>query len=211
VSIKDFRKAYRTITEEHFPKQLEISFGEGKQRQTLRFEKATWALDGEEKGLRYGENPDQEAALYRLVGGSLALGEVESIQPGRYLVSDAELLQSGKHPGKINLTDVDSALNILRYFSSEACTVIVKHNNPCGAAIAPTLAESYHRAYMADRIAAFGGAIAVNRELDRETAELIGEQYCEVVAAPGFAGSCASGAWSAWRSSWAPGPWSSAP
>jgi phosphoribosylaminoimidazolecarboxamide formyltransferase/IMP cyclohydrolase len=52
---------------------------------------------------------------------------------------------------------------------------------------ADTLAESYGRAYMADRIAAFGGAIAVNRELDRQTAELIGEQYCEVVAAPGFA------------------------
>ncbi|MBN1837313.1 MAG: IMP cyclohydrolase [Spirochaetales bacterium] len=166
---------------------MEISFGEGNQRQTLRFEKATWTLEGEEKGLRYGENPDQEAALYRLVGGSLSLGEVHSIQPGRYLASDAELLQSGKHPGKINLTDVDSALNILRYFSADPCTVIVKHNNPCGVARATTLAESYTRAYMADRIAAFGGAIAVNRELDRETAELIGEQYCEVVAAPGFA------------------------
>jgi len=187
VSIKDFKAAYRTITEEHFPRELEISFGEGAGRQTLRFEKATWTLDGEEKGLRYGENPDQEAALYRLVGGNLSLGEVRSIEPGRYLASDAELLQSGKHPGKINLTDVDSALNILRYFSKDPCTVIVKHNNPCGVARATSLAESYTRAYMADRIAAFGGAIAVNRELDRETAELIGEQYCEVVAAPGFA------------------------
>ena len=187
MSIKDFKSAYRTITQEHFPKQLEISFGEGHDRQTLRFEKVTWSLGGEERGLRYGENPDQEAALYRLVGGSLALGEVQSIQAGRYLASDAELLQSGKHPGKINLTDVDSALNILRYFAKNPCTVIVKHNNPCGVARAATLAESYTRAYLADRIAAFGGAIAVNRELDRETAELIGEQYCEVVAAPGFA------------------------
>jgi phosphoribosylaminoimidazolecarboxamide formyltransferase/IMP cyclohydrolase len=187
VSVKDFKSAYRTITEEHFPRQLEISFGEGEERQTLRFEKVTWSIGGEEKGLRYGENPDQEAALYRLTGGSLSLGEVRSIQPGRYLASDAELLQSGKHPGKINLTDVDSALNILRYLSADPCTVIVKHNNPCGVARASSLADSYRRAYMADRIAAFGGAIAVNRELDRETAELIGEQYCEVVAAPGFA------------------------
>jgi phosphoribosylaminoimidazolecarboxamide formyltransferase/IMP cyclohydrolase len=65
--------------------------------------------------------------------------------------------------------------------------VIVKHNNPCGVARAAGLAESYRKAYLADRIAAFGGAIAVNRELDRETAERIAEQYCEVVAAPGFA------------------------
>ena len=187
MSPRDFKSAYRTITEEHFPRQLEISFGEGKERRSLRFEKVTWNIGGEEKGLRYGENPDQEAALYRLVTGSLSLGEVQSIAPGRYLASDAELLQSGKHPGKINLTDVDSALNILRYFSEEPCTVIVKHNNPCGVARAATLADSYTRAYLADRIAAFGGAIAVNRELDRETAELIGEQYCEVVAAPGFA------------------------
>jgi phosphoribosylaminoimidazolecarboxamide formyltransferase/IMP cyclohydrolase len=187
VSIKDFKSTYRTITEEHFPEQLEVSFGEGQERQTLRFEKVTWSLGGEEKGLRYGENPDQEAALYRLVGGNLSLGEVRSIQAGCFLASEAELLQSGKHPGKINLTDVDSALNILRYFAKKPCTVIVKHNNPCGVARADNLAESYTRAYMADRIAAFGGAIAVNRELDRETAELIGEQYCEVVAAPGFA------------------------
>jgi phosphoribosylaminoimidazolecarboxamide formyltransferase/IMP cyclohydrolase len=137
--------------------------------------------------LRYGENPDQEAALYKLVSGNLLLGEVEIIQPGRYLASEPELLQSGKHPGKINITDVDSALNILRYFQDLPCTVIVKHNNPCGVAVGDTLAESYQRAYMADRLAAFGGAIAINRQLDVETAELIAEQYCEVVAAPAFA------------------------
>ena len=183
----DFKSAYRTVRQEFFPETLEIRFGEGEHCQRLRFRKVTWTIGGERKGLRYGDNPDQEAALYRLEAGNLVLGEVHSIAPGRYLVSDAELLQSGKHPGKTNLTDIDSALNILRYLHDAPCTVIVKHNNPCGAARGRTLAESYRRAYLADRVAAFGGAIAVNRELDKETAEQIAEQYCEVLAAPGFA------------------------
>jgi len=183
----DFKAAYRTVREEHFPETLELRFGEGEALQVLEYRKVTWTIGGERRGLRYGDNPDQEAALYKLVAGNLRLGEVQAIQPGAELVSEPELLQSGKHPGKTNLTDIDSALNILRYFQDSACTVIVKHNNPCGVAKGGSLAESYHRAYMADRIAAFGGAIAVNRELDRETAELIAGQYCEVVAAPGFA------------------------
>jgi phosphoribosylaminoimidazolecarboxamide formyltransferase/IMP cyclohydrolase len=187
MSTPDFKSAYRRIAADHFPEDLEIRFGRGEQMRTLGFRKVSWDIAGERQGLRYGENPDQEAALYRLVSGTLSLGEVTTIQPGRYLVSDVELLQSGKHPGKTNLTDVDSALNILRYLPEAPCTVIVKHNNPCGVARGKTLAESYRKAYLADRIAAFGGAIAVNRQLDRETAELIAEQYCEVVAAPEFA------------------------
>jgi phosphoribosylaminoimidazolecarboxamide formyltransferase/IMP cyclohydrolase len=186
-SSPDLKSAYRRIMDDHFPDRMEISFvGEGG-RQTLAYEKASWVIDGEQKGLRYGENPGQEAALYRLVNGNLSLGDVTTIQPGQYLASDVELLQSGKHPGKINITDVDNALAILRYFASTPCAVIVKHNNPCGAAKAPALAEAYHRAHMADRLAAFGGAIALNREVDRETASLIAETYAEVVAAPGFA------------------------
>ena len=183
----DFKSAYRTVLREHFPDTLEIRFGGGPSAQSLRYRKVTWTIGGEQRGLRYGDNPDQEAALYRLESGSLELGEVRTIQPGNSLVSDAELLQSGKHPGKTNLTDIDSALNILRYLAGTPCTVIVKHNNPCGVAKADSLAESYRRAYLADRIAAFGGAIAVNRVMDRETAELVAGQYCEVVAAPGFA------------------------
>jgi phosphoribosylaminoimidazolecarboxamide formyltransferase/IMP cyclohydrolase len=183
----DLKSAYRRVMEEHFPEAMEISFiGEGG-RQTLFYEKATWVVDGEEKGLRYGENPGQEAALYRLVNGNLSLGNAVTVRPGRYLVSDMELLQSGKHPGKINITDADSALAILRYFAAGPCAVIVKHNNPCGAAKAATLAEAYRKAHMADRLAAFGGAIALNREVDRETAEMIAETYAEVIVAPEFA------------------------
>jgi phosphoribosylaminoimidazolecarboxamide formyltransferase/IMP cyclohydrolase len=136
--------------------------------------------------LRYGENPGQEAALYKLVNGNLVLGQTETVQPGRYLVSDIELLQSGKHPGKTNLTDADNALNILRYFCDRPTAIIVKHNNPCGVARADSLEEAYVRANLADRVAAFGGCIALNRPVDRATAEAIAGQYAEVVVAPEF-------------------------
>jgi len=178
---------YRSINTDGFPANMEISFFDDEQRQTIIYEKATWTIDGENRGLRYGENPDQQAALYRPINGNLCLGGVRCIEPGRFLASDMDLLQAGKHPGKINVTDADSALNILRYLSDRPATVIVKHNNPCGVAVAGTLAESYRRAYFADRIAAFGGVVAVNRELDRETAEIIGSSYSEVVVAPEYA------------------------
>ncbi len=188
MSDKNISSMYRTMNADHFPSRMELSFvNDDSERQTLHFEKTQWSIEGEERGLRYGENPDQEAALYRLTDGNLVLGEVESIQPGRYLASTVELLQSGKHPGKINITDADSALNILKFFSDTPCTVIIKHNNPCGVALGETLAESYSKAWMADRIAAFGGAIAVNRELDKVTAEMISDSYSEVVVAPEFA------------------------
>lgn len=184
----DFKTAYRTIMDDHFSPRMEISFvEENGQRRTLRYEKTAWLIDGVRKGLRYGENPGQEAALYKLVGGNLELGDVGTIQPGRYLASDVELLQSGKHPGKTNITDADNALNILRYLGGTPCAVIVKHNNPCGAARAGSLAEAYRKANMADRVAAFGGTIALNREVDAETARLIAENYAEVVVAPEYA------------------------
>ena len=187
MAIQDFKSTYKTIMDDYFPPRLEISFIDGATRQTLVYEKESWLIDGVNKGLRYGENPGQEAALFKLVNGNLLLGEVRSIQPGRYLASDVELLQSGKHPGKTNITDVDNALNILRYLMDTPCAIIVKHNNPCGVAKAATLAEAYARANMADRVAAFGGAIVLNRPVDRDTAELILQQYAEVVAAPDFA------------------------
>ncbi len=184
---EDLKKMYRTIVKDHFPPRMEIAFvGEDDNRQTLFYERVAWTIDGEAKGLRYGENPGQEAALYRLVNGNLALADTQTIQPGRYLASDIELLQSGKHPGKTNLTDADNALNILRYFADTPTAVIVKHNNPCGAAQADSLAEAYHRAYMADRVAAFGGCIALNRAVDKITAEAIAGQYAEVVVAPEY-------------------------
>ena len=184
---KDLKAAYRTIIDDPFPADLEIRFGTGTERQTLVYEKVVWKIGDEVRGLRYGENPDQPAAMYKLINGNLTLAGVSSILPGRHLASDPELLQFGKHPGKINLTDADNALNILRYLTDTPCAVIVKHNNPCGVAKAPTLAEAYGRANKADRLAAFGGCIALNRECDIETARQIAANYAEVVLAPEFA------------------------
>jgi phosphoribosylaminoimidazolecarboxamide formyltransferase/IMP cyclohydrolase len=183
---QDLKKMYRTIMDDHFPARMEVSFVDGTQRQTLVYDKAAWVIDGVEKGLRYGENPGQEAALYKLVNGNLVLGQVTNIQPGRYLASETELLQSGKHPGKTNITDTDNSLNILRYFADRPTVVIVKHNNPCGVARSETLLDAYAKANMADRVAAFGGCIACNRSVDKATAEAIAKQYAEVVVAPDF-------------------------
>ncbi len=183
---EDLKKMYRTIVEDHFPPKMEVSFIDGDRRQTLHYEKVLWTIDAVQKGLRYGENPGQEAALYKLVDGNLVLGDTETIQPGRHLVSDIDLLQSGKHPGKTNLTDADNALNILRYLTDKPTSVIVKHNNPCGVAQADTLEAAYVKANLADRVAAFGGCIALNRTVDKATAQAIVQQYAEVVVAPEF-------------------------
>jgi phosphoribosylaminoimidazolecarboxamide formyltransferase/IMP cyclohydrolase len=183
---KDLKAMYRTIMEDHFPARMEVSFVDDNQRQTLYYEKVSWVIDDVHKGLRYGENPGQEAALYKLVNGNLVLGDTQMLRPGRYLASDIELLQSGKHPGKTNLTDADNSLNILRYFGDQPTAVIVKHNNPCGVARADSLVDAYRKANDADRVAAFGGCIALNRAVDQDTAEAVCRQYAEVVVAPDF-------------------------
>jgi len=188
---EDLKKMYRTVMDDHFPSQITISFGD----QRLVYKKRSWKLTDEstgeliEKGLRYGENPGQEAALYELVGGNLTIGECHFIEPGKGLVSainDEDLIQSGKHPGKINVTDIDNALNVLKYLTEKPAVVIVKHNNPCGVAYGSCIADAYEKANMADRIAAFGGCAVFNRAVDKEAAQLVSDNYLEVVAAPEF-------------------------
>lgn len=189
--MSDIKKMYRTIMADHFPPEMTIKFGD----QVLIYRKKTWKIPDEktgeviEKGLRYGENPDQEAALYELINGNLILGNCQFIQPGNGLVSsitEEDMIQAGKHPGKTNLTDLDNGLNIIKYLMDRPAAVILKHNNPCGVAYGKDLADAYDRANMADRIAAFGGCLVVNRALDKTTAELISKNYLEVVAAPDF-------------------------
>jgi phosphoribosylaminoimidazolecarboxamide formyltransferase/IMP cyclohydrolase len=188
--MSDTKSMYRRVMDDHFPDQMTITFDDV----TLVYQKQVWKIkesDGSvlEKGLRYGENPGQEAALYRLVNGNLALGGVEFIGPNMGLVSaldESAMLAFGKHPSKTNLTDVDAGLGILRYLSNKPTAVINKHNNPCGVAQADSLAEAYDRANMADRIAAFGGAACFNRAVDKATAELLTANYLEVIAAPEY-------------------------
>jgi phosphoribosylaminoimidazolecarboxamide formyltransferase/IMP cyclohydrolase len=189
--VDDLKKMYRTVMDDHFPPEITISFGD----QVLVYRKRSWKIpeggtgDIIEKGLRYGENPGQEAALYELINGNLTLGECQFIDPGRGLVSaitEEDMLQSGKHPGKTNMTDVDNASNIMKYLTAGPAVVIVKHNNPCGVAYGATLEKAYDKANMADRIAAFGGCALFNRPLDVATAEMVSENYLEVVAAPDY-------------------------
>lgn len=190
MAAQDLKKMYTTILGDNFPMEMTISFGD----QTLVYRKRTWNIvmdDGtsEERGVRYGENPDQEAALYELVNGNLVLGDCSFIEPGNGLVGSItveDMLQVGKHPGKINLTDIDNGLNILKYLVDRPAAVILKHNNPCGAACGDSLADAYNKANRADRIAAFGGAVVLSRAIDKQTAELLSQNYLEVVCAPEF-------------------------
>jgi phosphoribosylaminoimidazolecarboxamide formyltransferase/IMP cyclohydrolase len=184
--MSDLKKMYTTMVEDPFPAELVIKLGDAE----LAFAKRTWTIDGADKGLRYGENPDQPAALYAPAAGRLSLGGVAFRGPGNGLVcaaTEEHLLQSGKHPGKTNLTDVDNGVNILQYLTAKPAAVILKHNNPCGAAWSDAgLHAAFETAFAADRIAAYGGAVIVNRTLDVATAESINAVYVEVVAAPDY-------------------------
>jgi phosphoribosylaminoimidazolecarboxamide formyltransferase/IMP cyclohydrolase len=189
--MSDIKKMYKTIMADNFPPELTILFGD----QKLVYRKRSWKLADEgtgeiiEKGLRYGENPDQQAAMYQLVNGNLVLAGAQFIEPGNGLVSaitEEQMIQAGKHPGKTNFTDLDNALNILKFLMDRPAVAIMKHNNPCGAAYGKTVFEAYERANMADRIAAFGGCLVVNRPMDKQAAELANSNYLEVVAAPDY-------------------------
>ena len=190
--MNNLKEKYRKILDDHFPDKIEINFG----GQILIYKKRTWKIFDEkkgiyvEKGLRYGENPDQEAALYELVNGNLILGECKFITPNNGLVSsltEENFIQFGKHPSKINLTDIDSGLNIIKFFD-EPCAVIIKHNNPCGVAVSSTIEDAYKKAFFADRIASFGGCAVLNREVGSELADFISQFYIEVIVAPDFSG-----------------------
>jgi phosphoribosylaminoimidazolecarboxamide formyltransferase / IMP cyclohydrolase len=120
--------------------------------------------------LRYGENPHQKAALY-VNAASPVLG-----------VSRAEQLQ-GKELSYNNINDADAALECVAEFS-EPAAVIVKHMNPCGVAVGSDMHGAYQKAFVCDTVSAFGGIIALNRALDRATAEAIAKIFVEVIIAP---------------------------
>lgn len=122
--------------------------------------------------MRYGENPHQDAAFY-----------VEK-HPASGTLAHFHQLQ-GKELSFNNIADADAAWQCVRAFEVPAC-VIVKHANPCGVAIAENVKLAYQRAFETDPTSAFGGIIAFNRELDAATAELVSQQFVEVVLAPLF-------------------------
>lgn len=182
----DLKAMYKKVHKDAFPETMTILLGDEK----LVYHKRIWTLDNEEKGLRYGENPDQPAALYELREGGITCGGLRWRGPGQGIVSamtEAQMIQAGKHPGKTNLTDVDNGANILQYLSERPAAIILKHNNPCGAAWDDGgVAAALDKAFWCDRIAAFGGAVVVNRPFTREAAEMVAASYFEVVAAPAY-------------------------
>ncbi len=177
---------YKNIVQDDFPATISVDFGGTR----LEYKRRSWEIDGENKGLRYGENPDQPAALYEMTQGDLVIGGVSYRKGGTGLVSaitEENMLQAGKHPGKTNFTDIDNGINMLQYLHAKPAALILKHNNPCGAAWSEDgIADALTKAFWCDRIAAFGGAVIVNRPLDTKCAELINSSYFEVVAAPSF-------------------------
>ncbi len=123
--------------------------------------------------LRYGENPHQRGALYREAAGPGPLGGARVIQ--------------GKEMSFNNWLDVHTAYELAAALP-ELATVIVKHNNPCGAAAVDSCAESYRRAFECDTVSAFGGIVAFHGECDAAAVEAMREVFTEVVVAPSFGG-----------------------
>src|SRR5260370_25039891 len=119
--------------------------------------------------LKYGENEHQEAAFYRFGPEPGGLGGAKQLQ--------------GKELGFNNIQDAAAALALVSDFDRPAAAII-KHMNPCGLAVAEDIATAYRMAYECDRVSAFGGGVAVNRPLDRPTAELIVHIIPHLVIAP---------------------------
>ncbi len=122
--------------------------------------------------LPYGENPHQRAAFYTQVGTR------------RHVLSTVAQ-RHGKQLSFNNLLDLDAARAAVRDFEVPAC-VIVKHNNPCGVAVATGPLDAYRKAFACDPVSAFGGIIALNRRVDAPLAEALSQQFIEVLIAPGY-------------------------
>ncbi len=122
--------------------------------------------------LSYGENPHQKAALYVEVGARSHVLSRVSKRHGRALSFN-------------NVLDLDAARRVLDDFEPATCA-IVKHNNPCGVAIADHIGEAYEKALACDPLSAFGGVIALNRPVDRALAERLHQHFVEVLIAPGY-------------------------
>jgi len=137
------------------------------ERRTVRYEKVS--------SLRYGENPHQEAAYYAEEGEGHLLSGVEKLQ--------------GKEISFNNLYDLDAARRLLADLTNleaPAAAVIVKHANPCGAAVGGSVADAYRKALASDPLSAFGGIVALGGEVDDDLAAEISNVFTEVLVAPGY-------------------------
>ena len=122
--------------------------------------------------LRYGENPHQVGARYRASGSS-----------GWW---DTAVVHGGKAMSYLNLFDTEAAWRLVHRLGDEPCAVVVKHANPCGAAVGSDIADAYLSAHRCDPVSAFGGVVAVNRPVTPAMAEALSEVFTEVVVAPAY-------------------------
>jgi len=152
---------YDALIADYFSKRLHIR---SPKTLTLTYEKR--------QDLRYGENPHQSAAFYSCIQ------ETAGTLPGAIQLQGKELSYN-------NIGDTDGALEALKEFD-EPTVVAAKHANPCGVGSAATLAEAFQKAYDADPVSIFGGIVAVNREIDRATAEKMAPIFLEVIVAPSY-------------------------
>ncbi|MBO0887778.1 hypothetical protein J2P12_01615 [Candidatus Bathyarchaeota archaeon] len=172
MSGQDIRKIYRTPQREDYPDSLKLVL-DGR---TLEYSKVQWKIEGRDRGLRYGTNPHQKAALYRRAESKSGFGNVEWIKWGK------------EGPSATNIEDGSHGVRIVRYFDRPAVAVM-KHLNPSGVAVADSeesLQMTYSRARDADPRAAFGSVVVLNRTVDESTAHELSRTFVEVVYAPDF-------------------------
>src|SRR6267143_1693610 len=172
MSKQEIRRIYRTARKEDFPQALRLELG-GK---VFEYSKVHWTIGGENRGLRYGANPHQKAALYRAEHSKGGIGHVEWIKWGK------------DGPSATNIEDGSHGLRIVRNFH-EPAVAVMKHLNPSGVSVGhegEALSSVYARARDADPRAAFGSVVVLNRRVDKSTAEELSKTFVEVVYAPDY-------------------------
>ena len=163
-----------TIT--HYLMQQPLADGESAEQEGQGFPELLTLSFTKVQDLRYGENPHQKAAFYRDPSATSGLASAEKLH--------------GKELSFNNIYDLNAAYNLVQEFSDQntPAAAIIKHTNPCGAAIADTLADAFAKAREGDPISAFGGILAVNQPVDADTANLITGKntFFEAMIAPGY-------------------------
>lgn len=152
---------YDALIAQYFMEETKETFPE---TYTVTYEKV--------QNLRYGENPHQQAAFYK-----------DPVVSGMSIARAKQL--HGKELSYNNIQDANAALEILAEYE-EPAAVAVKHMNPCGIGVAETIEDAFQRAYNADPVSIFGGIVALNREVNQETAEKLSKIFLEIVIAPDF-------------------------
>src|SRR5437899_2594520 len=172
MSGQEIRRIYRTARDENLPLSLKLTIGE----KVFEYSKVQWRVEGRMRGLRYGTNPHQKAALYKPKSSKGGIGNVDWVKWGK------------DGPSATNIEDGSHGLRITSYFK-EPAVAMMKHLNPSGVAVSrgeENLAQVYAHARDSDSRAAFGSVVVFNSPVDRKTAEEIMKTFVEVVYAPGY-------------------------